>query len=152
MDEQNSKKGIAIAAGALAAAVAIGTLSLVAGWHLGIRNAPTRFVDTTPGGFGGFTPSENSMIPPDAGGGSANVTDAAQTYIDIEAAKQTALTYAGTAGADEVLFTKARLDRDDGRMIYEIEYYIGTTEYAVDVDALTGTVVDVDIDYYERFD
>lgn len=67
--------------------------------------------------------------------------------VTMEQAKQTALNRAGVAASD-VHFTKAHKDRDDGRMIYEIEFWKGNTEYDVEVDAQTGKVRDFDVDYH----
>ncbi len=43
---------------------------------------------------------------------------------------------------------KAKLEREGGTMVYEIEFYVpGDTEYDVDVDAYSGAVLSYD---YER--
>ena len=59
--------------------------------------------------------------------------------ISAEDAKAKALAHAGLASAD-VTFVKAKLDRDDGRLEYEVEIIYGTTEYDFEIDAYTGTV------------
>ena len=43
---------------------------------------------------------------------------------------------------EQANFTKAYLDWDNGRLVYEIEFYVGTVEYDMDVDAITGMVTD----------
>ena len=63
------------------------------------------------------------------------------TYISIEKAKQTALSHAGQSG---VTFTKAKLEREDGRMIYDIEFYAGDWEYEYEIDAISGSILDYD--------
>ena len=61
------------------------------------------------------------------------------SYIGVDKAKEIALADAGVNAADAV-FLKARLDRDDGRVEYEVEFYSGSKEYDYDIDALTGTI------------
>ncbi len=71
----------------------------------------------------------------------------AQGGVSLEQAKQTALKRAGVT-ANEVRFNKAHQDWDDGRMVYEFEFWKGSTEYDVDVDAATGGIRDYDVDYH----
>ena len=75
----------------------------------------------------------------------ATLTFAAAAFaagnITLEDAKQIALDRAGAA-ADDAVFTKAHPDYDDGRQVYDIEFYVGTTEYEMDVDAATGEVTE----------
>ena len=61
--------------------------------------------------------------------------------VSLEQAKQIALEQAGVK-ASEASFTKAYKDWDDGRAVYEIEFYVGNTEYDMDVDVNTGRVTD----------
>ena len=67
----------------------------------------------------------------------------------LEAAKQTALEHAGLT-ASQVQFVKARTDRDDGRLIYEIEFVTRDgnvwKEYDYEIDANTGRIIDFDYD------
>ena len=65
--------------------------------------------------------------------------------ITADEAKNIALGHAGLSAA-EVVFTKSKLDRDDGRQIYEIEFRIGRTEYEYEIDAATGSIIEFDID------
>jgi uncharacterized membrane protein YkoI len=66
-------------------------------------------------------------------------------YITRERAKEIALDDAGVNAADAV-FLKARLDWDDDRAEYDVEFYSGKTEYDYEIDALTGTILDRDQD------
>ena len=75
----------------------------------------------------------------------ATGANAAETYITEAAAKAAALKHAGLTEAD-VTFVHANLDRDDGRMEYEIEFYTADKEYDYDIDAVTGEVVSCDFD------
>lgn len=68
--------------------------------------------------------------------------------IGLDAAKAAALADAGLKDA-EVVFSKAELDYDDGKEIYEIEFFEGRTEYEYEIDAVTGAVLSRDTDYDE---
>ena len=66
--------------------------------------------------------------------------------ITLEAAKAAALDHAKLT-ADQVTFTKQKLDRDDGRQVYEIEFYTSDyKEYDYEIDAATGMILEVDYD------
>ncbi len=80
----------------------------------------------------------------DAGGGAAD-TDGGNGLIRLDDAKEIAARHAGFA-ASEVRFSKAKLDRDDGRTVYEVEFYKDTTEYEYTIDAAAGTILEYDID------
>ena len=72
------------------------------------------------------------------------------TYIGETAAKNKALTHAGLQSG-QVTFIRCNLDRDDGRMVYDVEFY--TTdykEYDYEIDATTGAILsyDYDADHY----
>ncbi len=60
--------------------------------------------------------------------------------ISAEEAEQIALAYADIAET-EAQYLKTKLDYDDGRAEYEVEWLVGRIEYACDVDALTGEVL-----------
>ncbi|MBQ6930022.1 MAG: PepSY domain-containing protein [Oscillospiraceae bacterium] len=65
--------------------------------------------------------------------------------IGEEKAKAAALSHAGVKAAD-AKFVKTELDRDDGRTVYEVEFYSGNTEYDYDIDAYSGAVLAYDHD------
>lgn len=65
------------------------------------------------------------------------------SYIGTERAKQIAFNRAGVS-ANQVTNLKVKLDTDDGRVIYEIEFDANGYEYDVDVDAVNGNIVDFD--------
>ena len=67
-------------------------------------------------------------------------------YISLDEAKTIAVNKAGVS-ISNVTFKKAKMDHDDGRMVYEMEFYRGRTEYECEIDASTGTVLDFDFDY-----
>ncbi len=62
------------------------------------------------------------------------------TYIGVEKAKEIALTHAGLT-ADAVRFAEADLDRDDGKVRYEIEFYAEGVEYEYKIDATSGQIL-----------
>ena len=72
---------------------------------------------------------------------------AAGQGLTLEQAKQKALDYAGVKAA-EASFTKGYKSWDDGREVYEIEFYVGSTEYDMDVDVSTGRITDFSMDYH----
>ena len=75
--------------------------------------------------------------------------NASGDYITEQEAKDLALKNAGFA-EDEVQFIRARLDYDDNRAEYDIEFVVGNEEYDYDIDAVTGEILsmDRDIEHY----
>lgn len=67
------------------------------------------------------------------------------SYVGEAKAKETALSHAGLS-ASQVTFLEVKLDRDDGRMVYEVEFYFGNKEYDYEIDASTGAIVGYDYD------
>lgn len=67
------------------------------------------------------------------------------SYIGEAKAKAIALEHAGLAEA-EVTFKKIKLDMDDGKVEYEVEFYKGNMEYDYDIDAVTGAILSMDQD------
>ncbi len=65
---------------------------------------------------------------------------AANGPLTLEQAKQVALDYAKVNAADAT-FTTAHPDWENGRQVYDFEFYAKDTEYDVDVDANSGRVV-----------
>lgn len=65
--------------------------------------------------------------------------------ITLDEAKKIALDHAGLKESD-VRFAKAELDYDDGRAEYEIEFYLGQTEYEYEIDASSGMILKSEID------
>ena len=72
------------------------------------------------------------------GGQAAAVTE--------EQARETALSHAGLT-ADQVTFVRSELDRDDGRLMYDVEFYTSDyKEYDYEIDAATGEILSYDYD------
>ena len=72
------------------------------------------------------------------GGQAAAVTE--------EQAREIALSHAGLT-ADQVTFVRSKLDRDDGRLMYDVEFYTSDyKEYDYEIDAATGEILSYDYD------
>lgn len=69
--------------------------------------------------------------------------DKSGSYIGIDKAKSIAAQHAGLSKSD-VSFSKAKLDKDDGKTIYEIEFYKNGTEYEYEIDAVSGKILEYD--------
>ena len=70
---------------------------------------------------------------------------AAGGELSVEQAKRAALNYAGVNACDAT-FTKAHRDWDNGREVYEIEFYANGMEYDMDVDVYTGVMTDYSVE------
>ena len=66
-------------------------------------------------------------------------------YISMDKAKSITLKDAGLRPSF-VTFEKALLKKDDGKIIYEIEFFTSTYEYEYEVDAYTGAILSKDVD------
>ena len=64
-------------------------------------------------------------------------------YIGKEAAKAAALAHAGLSES-QVSRMKCELDREDGRVVYEIEFKCDGMEYEYEIDASSGSVLKYD--------
>ena len=92
--------------------------------------------------------------------GGSEITDADSFHqsgtqtgaLTAERAKEIALDHAGLS-ASQVTFIRAELDRDDGRLVYDVEFYTADyKEYDYEIDASTGAVLsyDYDAEHYDR--
>lgn len=74
-----------------------------------------------------------------------------QSSADIGAdrAKEIALDHAGVS-ASKATFVRAHLDYEDGRRVYDVEFYSGSKEYDYEIDAASGDILswDYDAEYY----
>ena len=77
----------------------------------------------------------------------ANIANVASDgQITLEEAKEIALNHAGLT-ADGVTFIKGKLERDDGREKYDIEFYTSDfREYDYEIDPQTGEILSYDYD------
>ena len=70
---------------------------------------------------------------------------ASRHYISLDKAKSITLKDAGLRPSF-VTFEKALLKKDDGKIIYEIEFFTSTYEYEYEVDAYSGAILSKDVD------
>lgn len=75
--------------------------------------------------------------------GSSSSSKPSSSQISLAEAKSIAAKKAGLS-AGSVTFTKAKLEKDDGRKVYDLEFYKGHMEYECEVDAATGKVLEYD--------
>ncbi len=115
----------------------------------------------------GVVIEENSVAADDAASGAvqasgaAQASEAAQTsaaaqnasdsgMIGEEKAKEIALNHAGLT-EDQTQRLWVKRDYDDGRSIYEVEFYgEGRDEYDYEIDAVTGEIVTFDTDLHDH--
>ena len=67
-------------------------------------------------------------------------TNTSTGAVDEAKAQEIALAHAGIKAADATI-TKSKLDYDDGRQVYEIEWYANGAKYDDEIDAATGEIV-----------
>ena len=91
--------------------------------------------------------SEYLAFKPDADSFSGGTGKPGGTgLITLEEAKAVALKHAKLT-ADQVTFVKQKLEREDGRQVYDIEFYTSDyKEYDYEIDAATGLILEVDSD------
>lgn len=75
-----------------------------------------------------------------AAGGNAPAANTAATSSGADAAIDAALAHAGLKRSD-VARLEVESDMEKGRRIYEVEFYVGSTEYSYDIDASTYAVI-----------
>ena len=102
---------------------------------------------TLPDDSTGTTTTQPSTTKPNVG---AVTTAPAQTTtpntgsatgaVDEAKAQENALAHAGIKAADATI-TKSKLDYDDGRQVYEIEWYANGAKYDYEIAVATGEIV-----------
>ena len=110
----------------------------------GTTYAPVRAICEAAGLTVDFDSSSYTAVLTTADTAAAAHPDAS-SYISAEEAKTVALNDAGVKAADAV-FLKVKLDWDDGRAEYDVEFYAGSTEYDYEIDALSGAIRSSDRD------
>ena len=66
-----------------------------------------------------------------------------KAYIGVEEAKAIALAHANVT-AENAVIREAKLDTEDGILVYEIEFTADGYEYEYDIDAVTGAILSSD--------
>jgi len=74
-----------------------------------------------------------------------NTSSDTKRYISVDKAKTIALKQAGLTPA-MVTFGKAVLKKDDGKIIYEIEFFTSSHEYEYEIEAYSGAILSQDVD------
>ncbi|WMI80645.1 PepSY domain-containing protein [Anaerotignum sp. MB30-C6] len=91
-----------------------------------------------------LAPSDSAVTDADSFKTDADaVKDAEKGDIGMGKAKEIALAHAKLEAKD-VRFVKTKMDKDDGKKVYEVEFYHGNNEYDYKIDAVTGEIVSVD--------
>lgn len=90
--------------------------------------------DSGTGGTGGSDTSNES------GSGAGSADAGKQSYIGSSKAKSIALGHAGVS-ASSVRDLDVDLDRENGRMVYEVEFEHNGLEYDYEIDAYTGEIL-----------
>ncbi len=96
------------------------------------------------------SPMQSADQSPSAPQQSVQPDNSPVNTISQDEAKQIALKDAGVAEAD-VTGLRVKEDRDDGRYIYEVQFYVQNKEYDYDIDATSGAIVSSDYDVENNF-
>lgn len=91
-------------------------------------------------------PSGNQAAGNQTASGNSAGTGSASGDIGAQAAQAAALDHAGIQAGD-VTSMKCERDRDDGRLLYEVEFRVGRMEYDYEVDAATGAILKAESEY-----
>lgn len=108
-------------------------------------------IDSSSGGGTAETPAAGdddgtAAASPSPSAGQTTGGQAAATAVTEEQARETAMSHAGLT-ADQVTFVRSELDRDDGRLMYDVEFYTSDyKEYDYEIDAATGEILSYDYD------
>jgi uncharacterized membrane protein YkoI len=86
--------------------------------------------------------AQESQKPPNAPSTGATTPSA---NIDEAQAQEIALEHAGYS-AEEAQWLRVERDHDHGRLEYEVEFYVGRTEYNYEIDATDGTILSYEAD------
>ena len=76
-------------------------------------------------------------------------TTSSSNYIGTEKAKSIALKDSGVS-ASKATFEKAKLDKEDGVYVYEVEFRSGNMEYEYEINAKTGKILDRSVEREDR--
>ena len=85
------------------------------------------------------TPASGATTTPAQTAPSTN-TNTSTGAVDEAKAQEIALAHAGVKAADATI-TKSKLDYDDGRQVYEIEWYANGAKYDYEIAVATGEIV-----------
>ena len=109
--------------------------------------------DTTTGNANTGSSNTGSTNTGNTNTGNTNPGSSGTASITAERAQQIALNHAGLSSS-QVSFVRAHLDWEDGRRVYEVEFYNTSnyTEYDYEIDASSGDILSYDreAEYYQR--
>ena len=91
------------------------------------------------------TEAPAAQAPANTQAPAAQAPTATNSYIESDAALNTALSDAGVAQAD-AYDIEVELDTDDGAPHYDVEFKQGNTEYNYHIDATTGSIISSNVD------
>lgn len=78
--------------------------------------------------------------------GAPNNNSTESAIISEEKAREIALSHAAV-DADRATFTKSHIDLDDGKRVYDVEFYTSEgKEYDYEIDPVSGDILDFDFD------
>lgn len=100
---------------------------------------------STGGNTGGSNAAGTSSSSQNSNGGSTGANTGTK-YIGEQKAKSAALSHAGVS-ADNIREYECELDRDDGIVVYEIEFKSGNYEYSYEINATDGKVLKYEKDF-----
>ena len=86
-------------------------------------------------------PAPEAQPPAQAQTSPAQKPAAGDPATGEEAAKSAAFTHAGVSAADAEA-VRCKLDWENGRQVYDIEFWVGNTEYDYEIDASTNAVLE----------
>ena len=72
-------------------------------------------------------------------------------YLAREAAIQSAVESLDIT-VEDVKYARARLTRDDGKMVYEVEFVYADNEYEIEIDAESGEILETECEPFEEID
>ena len=99
----------------------------------GSTDTPTTQPSTTKPNVGAVTTAPAQTNTPN--------TNTSTGAVDEAKAQEIALAHAGIKAADATI-TKSRLDYEDGRQVYEIEWYANGAKYDYEIAVATGEIID----------
>ena len=88
---------------------------------------------------------QNITQPNETQQNTSQPTPNSKGQISLDDAKNAALADAGLSSSD-VIYTKEKLDYEDGIAVYDIEFYTNTMEYEYEIHATTGAVYSKDVE------
>ena len=87
--------------------------------------------------------AEPKAVEPKASQSASGSESKASSVISEAKAKEIALSHAGLKES-EVSFVRVKLDWDDGRQEYEVDFYKDNVEYDYEIDAVSGKIFSAD--------